>query len=643
MNASLPDEPIRFGGRIVAGVKPPRGRMGRSLAAAGRHAWVLAVAVAIIATLAVTAGIIRRDAGRGDRLRRAEIAAAVAPGAAAGVVGSPLGLLYGQPVTATEYAINGNLRDTLWQQATLLARLWPTPQARQLRTDAAILDARTVTLLGLLSRRELERANALENRTVAPLGQRVATELQAIGATLSQQSARADATASDDALFVVAVAAAALVLFMILLVFAERRHARHISERRDLVQSQERWRALFAHLQEIVILVDGQGQITYASTSLERWLGYSPAELEGHELSSIEHPEDHERLTRVLEQAAPLESTSLTHRLRAKDGFWHTLESVMVSLKHDPAVGAVLVAAHDVTKQAALEQERERLDLDRRVSQRLEAVGQLSAGIAHEINTPLQFVGDSIAFLKDAVEEVLLLIGLYRESLYVDTPIPVVERRQRMREAEDQADVEYLCERIPVAFGRTVEGIDRVRSIVQAMKRFSHASGTEMAAADINEAIETTLAVCRNEYKYVANVTVEFGELPPVECNIGELNQVFLNMIINAAQAIEEQVGAGGVQGTIKVSTRVQGSDVVIEIADDGPGIPAELLDRIYEPFFTTKEVGKGTGQGLALARTTIERHAGTLECTTAIGVGTTFTIRLPLERKAAEALATAA
>ena len=215
------------------------------------------------------------------------------------------------------------------------------------------------------------------------------------------------------------------------------------------------------------------------------------------------------------------------------------------------------------------------------------------------------------------------MTGRYREALYTDVPTPIEQRRGAMREAEERADVEYLCERIPAAFERTVDGIARVRSIVQAMKRFSHASTAEVAPADINEAIETTLVVCRNEYKYVADVALNLGELPAVTCNIGELNQVFLNLIINAAQAIEEKVGDSGEQGQITITTRADGPDAVIEIADDGPGIPPALLDRIYEPFFTTKQVGKGTGQGLALARATIERHAGSLECVSTLGTGT--------------------
>jgi EAL domain-containing protein (putative c-di-GMP-specific phosphodiesterase class I)/signal transduction histidine kinase len=308
----------------------------------------------------------------------------------------------------------------------------------------------------------------------------------------------------------------------------------------------------------------------------------------------------------------------------------------------EPSPGEALAAATRAPDRGALGRELDRWELDRRVSHRLEAVGQLAAGIAHEINTPLQFVGDSVTFLKDAVDELVRLTGLYRETLYTEAPVPVSERRRAMREAEEQADLEYLCERIPAAFARTADGIGRVRSIVQAMKRFSHASSSEAAPADINEAIETTLVVCRNEYKYVAEVVLEPGELPAVTCNVGELNQVFLNLIINAAQAIEEQVGDSGERGLIRISTRLEGDAVLIEFADDGPGIPPALQDRIYEPFFTTKEVGKGTGQGLALARATIERHAGSLVCASELGKGTTFTIRLPIQRPSGE-LATAA
>ena len=606
------------------------------------HVWMAALIPVVLGTLALSAGVIRSEAGRADKIRRAEISAAVIPDIAQAIEMTPERLLEGQPIDASDYEFAGLLRNRLASEMTQLVRLWPTPASHQAAAEARELDAQTVRIMEMVRTDHLFQAVGLYNDQIIPLAERLLGHSRAIGATLSQEGSDAHAAASRDTLLIVALAAVALLLLVTLLVLADRRHVHQKGERQDLERTQQRWWTLFAHLQEILILVDGEGIVTYTSPSVERWLGYGPAELEGCPLASIEHPEDEQKLARRLDSAEIEQLAPLSHRVRAKDDSWHTLESTVVCLRDDPAVAAVLIAARDVTEHVALERERERLDLDRRVSQRLEAVGQLSAGIAHEINTPLQFVGDSIAFLKDAVEEVLILIGLYREGLYVDTPIPVAQRRQMMREAEEAADIEYLCERIPVAFDRTVDGISRVRSIVQAMKRFSHASSTEVAPADINEAIETTLAVCRNEYKYVAEISLDLGELPAVECNISELNQVFLNLIINAAQAIEEQVGSSGQQGEIKISTRIEDSDVVVEIADNGPGIPAELLDRIYEPFFTTKDVGKGTGQGLALARNTIERHAGALECSSVVGDGTTFRIRLPLEREPAGARAQA-
>jgi signal transduction histidine kinase len=344
----------------------------------------------------------------------------------------------------------------------------------------------------------------------------------------------------------------------------------------------------------------------------------------------VERPEDLQALRELGLDAA--QGYLLGRPTSDRDAILRWCAGEAPSVRKEARLPAASGSTPEGSERKALETERERLELDRRVSHRLEAVGQLAAGIAHEINTPLQFVGDSVTFLQHAVDELLELTWLYRETLYGEAPMPVEHRRRIMREAEERADVDYLCERIPIAFARTADGIARVRSIVQAMKRFSHASSTESAPADINEAIETTLAVCRNEYKYVATVALELGELPAVTCNIGELNQVFLNLIINAAQALEEKVSDSGELGLIRISTRVIGSEVQIEIADDGPGIPRQLQERIYEPFFTTKEVGKGTGQGLALALSTIERHGGSLKCVSEPGQGATFTIRLPLE-----------
>ena len=404
-----------------------------------------------------------------------------------------------------------------------------------------------------------------------------------------------------------------------------------------LAASEARQRHLLAALQEIIILLDLTGRITYASPAVARWLGYSPHELIGWSLADLSHPDDLTDVQCAFDSCRPAAPASLPHRVRANDGSWRSLDSTFVQLDHDSSDAVVLIASRDVTERLALAREREQLETERRVSQRLEAVGQLAAGIAHEINTPLQFVGDSVTFLNTAVDQLLLLIERYREALFIDQAIPQADRRESMERAEENADVEYLLERIPEAFKRTVHGIERVRSIVQAMKRFSHTGPGEAAPADLNEAIETTLTVCRNEYKYVADVSFRPGPLPPVTCNIAELNQVFLNLIINAAQAIDEQKRTED-RGRIKIETWAHGTYATVRISDDGPGIPRDLQDRIYEPFFTTKAVGKGSGQGLAIALAAVQRHDGTLECVSAPGQGTTFTLRIPLDQAAASA-----
>jgi two-component system, NtrC family, sensor kinase len=200
----------------------------------------------------------------------------------------------------------------------------------------------------------------------------------------------------------------------------------------------------------------------------------------------------------------------------------------------------------------------------------------------------------------------------------------------RVGEAAERADVEYLQERVPVAFERARDGISRVATIVGAMREFAHPPTAERAAVDVNEALQNTLIVAANAYKYVADVDIELGELPEVMCNGGDINQVFLNLIVNAAHAIEDR--GDGARGTIRIRTRAEADHVVITIADTGCGIPADVAGRVFDPFFTTKEVGRGTGQGLAIARTlVVERHGGTLTFETDPGSGTTFDIRLPI------------
>ena len=267
--------------------------------------------------------------------------------------------------------------------------------------------------------------------------------------------------------------------------------------------------------------------------------------------------------------------------------------------------------------------------------EKLQAVGQLAAGIAHEINTPMQYVGDGVHFLKEAFNGYRRLVSLCRRA------VEVVEKTggqaalvSEIRETEEDIDLSYLEANVPGSFDSCQDGIFRVSTIVRAMKEFAHPDQKEKAPADLNQALQTTLAIARNEYKYVAEVTTEFGDLPLVLCHVSDLNQVFLNLIVNAAHAIGDVVGkGGGSKGNIRITTSSAGDMVRVDIADTGSGIPEAIRHRIFEPFFTTKEVGKGTGQGLAIVRDiVVSKHRGSLTFESEVGKGTTFTIRLPID-----------
>jgi signal transduction histidine kinase len=277
--------------------------------------------------------------------------------------------------------------------------------------------------------------------------------------------------------------------------------------------------------------------------------------------------------------------------------------------------------------------ERERMETELRLAQKLESVGQLAAGIAHEINTPIQYVGDSITFLRDTLDVQGRLLRQYREALAGDDGTGLEEKRLALEEAERQEDLAFLEAETPAAIERTLHGVQQVSRIVQAMKQFSHPGrGEHMEPANLNNALEITLTVARAEYKMVADVVTEFGEIPSVVCNIGDLNQVFLNLLVNAAHAIQDVVGTSGDRGQIRVRTALDDGMAMVSISDSGGGIPEPIRDRIFDPFFTTKALGRGTGQGLSIARAiVVDRHRGSLSFDTAIGKGTTFMVRLPV------------
>jgi signal transduction histidine kinase len=278
-------------------------------------------------------------------------------------------------------------------------------------------------------------------------------------------------------------------------------------------------------------------------------------------------------------------------------------------------------------------EQRERADIELRQAQKLRAVGQLAAGIAHELNTPAQFVGDNIQFLASSFRDLQQLLAKYREVLINLTAVPGCELlAQEVRNAEEAADLVYLEENIPSALDHARVGIAQISSIVSALKEFARPDQREKSAADLNRALQVAITIARNEYKFVAEVETELADIPPVICHLSDLNQVFLNLLVNAAHAIADVVGRSGNKGRIQVRTRCEGENVCIDIADTGCGIPKSIQERVFEPFFTTKEVGRGSGQGLAIARSiVVDKHGGSLTFESEEGKGTTFAIRLPV------------
>lgn len=279
--------------------------------------------------------------------------------------------------------------------------------------------------------------------------------------------------------------------------------------------------------------------------------------------------------------------------------------------------------------------ERDAVEVQLRQVQKLEAIGQLAAGIAHEINTPTQYVSDNTRFIQRSFKTIQETCTLYTEMLQAaKTNLITPELLKRIETATEAGELDYLFEEVPDAIDQTLEGVDRIVKIVRAMKDFSHPGSQEKASADLNRAIESTVTVTRAEWKYVADLKLNLDpNLPPVICFLGDFNQAVLNLIVNAAHAIGDVVKEKPeTKGLITVSSRQDGDMVEVRISDTGYGIPEQIRPRIFDPFFTTKAVGKGTGQGLAVVYCSIvKRHGGTVAFETELGKGTTFIIRLPM------------
>lgn len=405
--------------------------------------------------------------------------------------------------------------------------------------------------------------------------------------------------------------------------------AEDVSARKEaeesLRASEERYRELFENASDLVYTFDLDLHITSLNRLAEQTIGYSRDEALQMNLRQLLAQEVHGLEWAVAQLIAVQAPTKIELDIRAKDGRRLKLEMNPRLIYREGKPVGIQAIARDITG-------RDVAEMELRQAQKLESVGRLASGIAHEINTPIQFVGDNVRFLQDAFGDLQSVLEKFQELCKSTNEMrtgPQFGSELNRIAAESESD--YLLKEIPKALGQTLDGVERVVTIVRAMKEFAHPESKGMAPADLNKALSNTLTVARNELKYVAEVETDFGELPAVLCSISDMNQVFLNLLVNAAHAIADVVKESGGKGKIRVSTLLEGASAVIAISDTGSGIPESIHDRIFDPFFTTKEVGRGTGQGLAIARSVVERHKGTLTFETEVGKGTCFYVRLPV------------
>ncbi len=387
----------------------------------------------------------------------------------------------------------------------------------------------------------------------------------------------------------------------------------------------------------ILISIDLEGRITRWNRTAASVFGFPRSQMVGKPLVDCGvHWLQPNMAAEISQWCTQRTNCRCDHLSFEKDDEKHSL-GLTVNWVHSPETqsGEVLIIGSDVT-------ERKTLEIQLRQAQKLEAIGQLAAGIAHEINTPTQYVGDNTNFLKESWTSLAPLLAAMRQVRAEAGKGAVGEETlRRFDDCWEAADLLYLESEIPRAIEQSLDGIQRVAKIVRAMKEFSHPGTEEKRPLDVNKAIETTITVARNEWKYVSEVVTDLDpNLPLVPCHAGEFNQVILNLLVNAAHAIRQALGDGSQsKGTITVTTRREQDWAEILIQDSGAGIPEAIRSRIFEPFFTTKAVGEGTGQGLALAHSAVvRRHGGKIWFETEVGKGTTFFIRLPLAAATTEA-----
>ncbi len=388
------------------------------------------------------------------------------------------------------------------------------------------------------------------------------------------------------------------------------------------------------------LLVAGlDGVVTYANPGSALILGLEETETSGHELATLIFDEKMAAAFHAGEdEIAKTIKDGISRReddavFKHKSGHSIPVAYAVSAMHKGELLAGAVITFNDISKRKRNAEERSRLERELSQTHKMEAVGQLAGGIAHEINTPIQYVGDNLNFLRDAFADMLSIFASYNNLLTkAEEQEQLKPEIAAVKEAIEEADLEYLQEETPATIEQSIAGAKQVARIVLAMKDFAHPGATQAEPTDLNKLITTTSIVCKNEWKLVADMKLQLDEtLPPVDCMSGEISQVILVLIVNAAHAIE--AAKREEKGTITISSQAVKAQVEVRIKDTGTGIPEEIRESVFNPFFTTKDVGKGTGQGLAIAQDiVVGKHGGEILFETEDSAGTTFILRLPLD-----------
>jgi PAS domain S-box-containing protein len=380
----------------------------------------------------------------------------------------------------------------------------------------------------------------------------------------------------------------------------------------------------------------GDFKMTFVSANASRVLGYDPEEMlaDPNFWFNHIHPDDIPTIFSSLAMVFVEGQRAYEYRFRTRDDnyLWmHDSLRLIRDSEGNPV--EVIGSLTDITDRRNMEEELKKTGEEQKLlieklqqaqaqllqSEKMASIGQLAAGVAHEINNPVGFVNSNMNSLRGYVDSLFELIDSYDKLL---SGTPAAASAEQLKK---QADLEFLKEDVVALVKESMDGLKRVKDIVQALKDFSHVGETEWQLTDLHQGLESTINIAHNEIKYKATVVKEYGELPLVKCLASQLNQVFMNLIVNAAQAIKDS-------GVITIRTGADNGWVWVSIADSGSGIAPENLSRIFEPFFTTKPVGQGTGLGLSLSYNIVNKHGGRIEVESEMGKGTTFTVYLPVE-----------